>query len=166
MTEAQEQTRFVEKVCPRCKSLRREQAFPSTPFKDHLNKIYTPLNSAGKEIRLLKIASGLEDEPLNFSLKPVSLNDARHTALSYCWGDANDRVDITVNGQNISVTRNLENALRHMRNVDQGTVVWADAICINQQDVAEKNVQVGAMGDIYSKGMLDSMWGCYLLMQL
>ena len=157
MTEAQEQTGFVEKVCPRCKSLRREQAFPSTPFKDHLDKIYTPLNSAGKEIRLLKIASALDYEPLNCSLEPVSLNDACYTALSYCWGDATDRVDITVNGQTISVTRNLENALRHMRNVDQGTVVWADAICINQQDAAEKNVQVGVMGDIYSKGMPDSM---------
>jgi hypothetical protein len=155
MAEAQEQTRFAEKVCPRCKSLRREQAFPSTTFKDHLDKIYTPLNSAGKEIRLLKIASGPEDGPLHCSLEPVSLNDARYTALSYCWGDANDRIAITVNGQTISVTRNLENALRHMRNLDQGMVVWADAICINQQDAAEKNVQVGAMGDIYSKGMPD-----------
>ena len=157
MSEAQEQTRFVEKECKRCKSLIREQAFPSTPFKDNLDKIYTPLDSAGKEIRLLKIASALEYEPLNCSLEPVSLNDACYTALSYCWGDANDRVDIAVNGQNISITRNLESALRHMRNVDQDTVVWADAICINQQDDAEKNVQVGAMGDIYSKGMPNSM---------
>lgn len=153
MTEAQEQMMFVQKKCPRCKSLRREQAFPSTPFKDNLDKIYTPLNSAGKEIRLLKIASALDYEPLNCSLEPVSLNDACYTALSYYWGDANDRVDITVNGQTISITRNLESALRHMRNVDRDTVVWADAICINQQDNAEKDVQVGAMDDIYSKGM-------------
>jgi hypothetical protein len=157
MTEAQEQTKFVEKVCPRCKSLTREQAFPSTPSKGHLDKIYTPLSSTGKEIRLLKIASGVENEPLDCSLEPVSLNDARYTALSYCWGDAKDRVDIIVNGQKMSVTRNLENALRHMRNVDQGKIVWADAICINQQDSAEKNIQVGAMGDIYSKGMPDSI---------
>lgn len=158
MAEVQAQKTLVEKVCPRCNSKRSEQLFPSTPFNDHLDKIYTPFKSVEKEIRLLKISSGLEDDPLRCSLEPIALDgDARYTALSYCWGDADDRVDITVNGQNISVTRNLENALKCMRRLDQDIVVWADALCINQQDTAEKNVQVGLMGKIYSSGMRKSM---------
>jgi hypothetical protein len=153
MTENQGQKKFVEKLCPRCKNIWIEEGLPSTPFNDHLNKIYTPLESVEKKIRVLNISSGLEDEPLSCSLEPISLDDdARYTALSYCWGDANDRADISVNGQNISVTRSLENALRHMRPVNQHTIVWADALCINQQDVAEKSVQVRMMGAIYSKG--------------
>jgi Heterokaryon incompatibility protein (HET) len=137
------------------------QEFPSTASNADLDKIYAPLESVKREIRLLKTISGLEDEPLRCSLEVISLEDnARYSALSYCWGDANDRVNITVNEQNISVTKTLENALRRIRNVNQNTVVWADAICINQQDAAEKSVQVGMMGDIYSNGMRKSIKGC------
>jgi Heterokaryon incompatibility protein (HET) len=28
--------------------------------------------------------------------------------------------------------------------------MWADAICINQEDISERNAQVRLMGDIYS----------------
>jgi hypothetical protein len=161
MTDVQAQVKFVDKVCPRCKAIRREQEFPSTASNADLDKIYAPLESVKREIRLLKTISGLEDEPLRCSLEVISLEDnARYSALSYCWGDANDRVNITVNGQNISVTKTLENALRRIRNVNQNTVVWADAICINQQDAAEKSVQVGMMGDIYSNGMRKAIKGC------
>ena len=156
----------AQQKCPRCNGIRREQEFPSTLFNDDLDKIYTPLKSIKNEIRLLKISPGLEEEPLRCSLEPISPDDnARYTALSYCWGDAKDRADITVNGWCISVTRNLENALRHMRNVDQDTIVWADAICINQQDATEKSVQVRLMGNIYSNGMRKSIKECPLLIQ-
>jgi hypothetical protein len=166
MAEVQAQQKFVEKVCPRCNGIRREQEFPSTLFNNYLDKIYTPLKSIKNEIRLLKISPSLEEEPLRCSLEPISLDDnARYTALSYCWGDANDRADITVNGRCISATRTLENALRRMRDVDQDTVVWADAICINQQDATEKSVQVRLMGDIYSNGMSKSIKECPLLIQ-
>jgi hypothetical protein len=166
MAGVQAQQKFVEEVCPRCNSVRRKQEFPSTPFNDHLDKVYSPLKSIGNEIRLLKISSGLEDEPLMCILEPISLDgDVLYTALSYCWGDANNRADIKVNGQSVSVTISLENALRRIRNVAQDTMVWADAICINQQDMAEKSVQVSMMGSIYSKGVLRSMKGVFLANQ-
>jgi hypothetical protein len=166
MAEVQAQQKFVEKVCPRCNNVRREQELASTSFNDYLDKVYTSLKSIENEIRLLKIHPGLENEPLICSLEPISLDsDAPYTALSYCWGDANDRADIIINGQSVSVTRNLENALRRIRNVDHVAVVWADAVCINQQDAAEKSVQVGMMGSVFSKGVLSSMKGCYLLIR-
>jgi hypothetical protein len=164
MTDVLAQVKFVDRVCPQCKTLRREQEFPSTRSNADLDKIYTPFKSVKKEIRLLKTISGLKDGPLRCFLEVISLDDnAQYTALSYCWGDSNDRVNIMVNGQKISVTKNLENALSRIWNVDQNTVVWADAICINQQDVDEKSVQVGMMGDIYSNGMRKAIKGCYLL---
>jgi phage FluMu protein Com len=154
MAEVQAQKKYIEKVCPRCKSARLEENFPSAPFNEHLDQIYTPLVSAQKEIRILKIYPGLTEEPLRCSLQPASLDDARYSALSYCWGDGNDRRDIAVNGRIISVTKNLENALRHLKNRAQDVAIWADAICINQQDLAEKSIQVGMMGNIYSKGKI------------
>lgn len=44
----------------------------------------------------------------------------------------------------------LETALRHMRDSSRPMTVWADALCINQQDVEERNAQVQMMGKIYS----------------
>jgi hypothetical protein len=52
-----------------------------------------------------------------------------------------------------------------MRDVDRNTVVWADALCINQQDATEKSVQVRLMGDIYANGMLKSAKESPLLIQ-
>jgi hypothetical protein len=54
--------------------------------------------------------------------------------LPYSSGNANDRTDITINGQSVSVTMKLENAWRRMKNVGEDKLAWADAICINQQD--------------------------------
>ena len=44
--------------------------------------------------------------------------------------------------------------------VDSGELLylWADAICINQGDVGERNSQVSLMGDIYSKAQ--TVWVC------
>jgi hypothetical protein len=71
-------------------------------------------------------------------------------ALSYVWGDEDDTRDIIVDGYTVNVTANLEAALRHIRDGKRPVRVWADALCINQLDDAEKNVQVGQMGRVYS----------------
>ena len=166
MAKFQAQQKLVESVCPRCNSIRREREFPPTPFYDYLDEIYAPLKLTKDQIRLLKVSPGLTEEPLRCSLERIPLNSKAHyTALSYCWGDANDRANITVNGQDISVTRNLASALKRMRNVNQNTLVWADALCINQQDVTERSVQVGLMRDIYVNGIRISIKGRSLLMQ-
>lgn len=82
--------------------------------------------------------------------------------LPYSSGDANDRTDIMVNGQSVSVTMKLENAWRRTKNVGEDKLAWADAICINQQDAAEKSVQVSMMWSIYSKDVLTFMKGLIL----
>ena len=59
------------------------------------------------------------------------------SALSYTWGDATDPSRVTVVSGNdgdsyIPVTRNLEDALRHVRSAWVDVVLWVDAICIDQ----------------------------------
>ncbi|CZR69412.1 uncharacterized protein PAC_19312 [Phialocephala subalpina] len=62
-----------------------------------------------------------------------------YTALSYVWGLSTELRHIVVNGCSFYVTPNLDSVLRHIRD-DKGIIkVWADAICINQQDVEERN---------------------------
>lgn len=97
--------------------------------------------------------SGTFDSEIQCELHTVSLDEnPSFIALSYCWGDVKSPNYMSVNGHKISVATSLELALRHMRHVDNDVILWADAICINQQDDDEKAVQVTMMGDIYAKG--------------
>lgn len=104
-----------------------------------------------------------EDAVLNLELHNVSLsNPPSYIALSYTWGDANDTLDITCNDQFLHVTRTLAQtvytvlcavAASSTPLYDEGEDVWfwIDGLCINQEDVEEKNTQVRLMADIYSK---------------
>lgn len=120
--------------------------------------IYSPLHRGRKEIRLLEIVS-VEPE-IAFKTHVISLHDEPvFTALSYVWGYPPTWVDVTVDGAKISVTENLTNAVKDIHSLwaqqlPQITLdfkrIWADAICINQQDVVEKGFQVPLMREIYS----------------
>ena len=126
-------------------------------------QIYTPLDKSRREIRLLKIIS--VDPEITCHLSTISLDEASSRtdpyfyALSYVWGDANDRKPITVNGIAHSIATNLNEALKYAHFhwqaafQDHATLsywLWADALCINQSDDQEKNYQVPLMKEIYS----------------
>lgn len=72
-----------------------------------------------------------------------------YDALSYVWGDPTRRRPIIVGRQVFQATENLEMALRSLRDRTKPQVFWIDAICINQNNVAERNEQVQMMGHIY-----------------
>jgi hypothetical protein len=77
-----------------------------------------------------------------------------YVALSYTWGDPTKTKEIFVNGKSVQVTVNLEHALRILRNklpMRVGVRLWVDALCVNQADVEEKNLQVQRMRDIYKQ---------------
>lgn len=72
-----------------------------------------------------------------------------YTALSYVWGETSNLRNIQVDASQVWVTKNLETALRCIRDKEYALLVWADAICINQTDIPEKGAQVRQMGLIY-----------------
>lgn len=51
----------------------------------------------------------------------------------------------------VPVTRNLDEALRRFRYKHKETVVWVDAVCIDQSNTEERGHQVGIMGKIYRR---------------
>lgn len=73
-----------------------------------------------------------------------------YTALSYVWGDATDTRTILVNEAPVEVTANLHAALSDLQDEKRVLRLWADALCINQQDDEEKSRQVMMMGRIYT----------------
>jgi hypothetical protein len=69
--------------------------------------------------------------------------------LSYCWGLPDFTQTIIINGCQFKVTATLENALKACRAFG-AWAVWASQICINQEDIQERNSQVQLMRNIYS----------------
>lgn len=111
---------------------------------------YTPLQK-GRKIRVLELAPGEGGWPLEVELVNLDLDeDPEYSALSYVWGSATDRTKIKCNGCETEVTKNLAEALRHLRHESESRYLWVDALCINQQDVEEKGHQVAMMKDIYA----------------
>jgi hypothetical protein len=84
-----------------------------------------------------------------------------YAALSYVWGDdPSDRL-IYINGLEFKVRTNLEAALRSLAKdqLFQGNFkIWIDALCINQDDLDERSVQVTKMKDIYTKAWNVVAW--------
>lgn len=58
----------------------------------------------------------------------------------------------------IAVTKNRLSALRYLRRSREHRPLWADAICINQHDLAERSTQVALMGDIYQTANSVTVW--------
>ncbi|KAK5719367.1 hypothetical protein LTR15_007890 [Elasticomyces elasticus] len=118
--------------------------------------LYTPLDSKKSQIRLLYINESpcCSEAAICCDLYKVSLDDdPEFAALSHCWGDAKDTVEICLAGCTTLVTRNLANAFRRLRDMPQESF-WADAICVNQEDLDERGQQVRLMVDIYSSATM------------
>jgi len=108
---------------------------------------YEPLEGEDA-FRLLILQPDAGNEPLQCTLQTSTLGATPFEAISYVWGpDVRDH-EITCEGRTIPVTRNLWTVLRHVRS-DHPRVLWADSICINQDDRKEKEDQVAMMGHIY-----------------
>ncbi|KAI1329926.1 heterokaryon incompatibility protein-domain-containing protein [Xylariaceae sp. FL0255] len=121
---------------------------------------YKSLNTERSETRVVALAPGTsKDELLSCTIRTISLDEnSSFEALSYVWGDASITKLIHVNGEQLSATANLDAALRASRLPCKPRTLWVEAICINQQDIAEKNVQVPRMDKIYSGASPVIVW--------
>lgn len=116
---------------------------------------------SGRQIRLLQITSTKPE--IVCRLEVVSLEDEpAYSALSYVWGDPAITRTVLVNGERVNVTTNLASALehapKHLEGANVAPRLWADALCINQDDPNEKNHQVPFMKDIYSQAEIVICW--------
>ena len=130
---------------------------------DH-KTLYEPLEVSKHQIRMLKVNQLDFDEDgftsLHCSLVVTSLDDnSEYDALSYTWGDPDDLENIYVNSHVFPVRRNLFDALCTLKQSGnlQGHI-WADAVCINQEDINERNQQVQMMTRIYTQAQTVRIW--------
>lgn len=122
--------------------------------------VYRPLDATHKSIRLLRIRPS-ENERIHCDLEVVALEDLKHNyvALSYAWGTAEHDNAILVNGHEFDVSSNLFDFLSSLvATGDHRLFYWIDQICINQNDVCEKESQVAMMHLVYSSASETIIW--------
>ncbi|KAG1865502.1 heterokaryon incompatibility protein-domain-containing protein, partial [Suillus subalutaceus] len=119
-------------------------------------------------IRLLRIGKFVST--LQYDLIEVNLeNNPVYDALSYTWhlgkqSSTRSGVDsefggsINCNGMKLDVTANLRDGLLRLEQFRQETLIWIDAICINQQDLQERSAQVNMMGRIFRSARTVVVW--------
>lgn len=128
---------------------------PTTPFS------YNAFTD-DDEIRLIAIHPGKFGTPVKCTIFHAWLSQKlEYEALSYTWGDDQDRRTIIYtdgivsNGANsitaLRVTPNCCSALQRLRRIKEFRLVWIDAICIYQQDLEERSSQVLMMSRIFNE---------------
>lgn len=120
---------------------------------------YAPLTSA-REFRLFTLHPGSDGDVVAGHMEHVGFGQAFRSfeALSYVWGGTDNCANMLVDDACVSVTKSLEAALRRLRFPDRPRVLWADYICINQNDVEERNHQVAMMASIYNSAKAVLVW--------
>ncbi|KUJ18513.1 HET-domain-containing protein [Mollisia scopiformis] len=109
---------------------------------------YTPLSA--RQIRLLHLAPGKNPDPLKISFTASSIDNLPdYQALSYTWDSPAVKHYVLCDAKIISVTCNLMSALCQLRHESKEQVLWTDALCIDQNDAAERGSQVALMRQIY-----------------
>ncbi len=114
-----------------------------------------------QDIRILRLEPGYFDDPLVCSLEPLTFGRhfRKYEALSYAWGDSNKTHTLLTPSQSVlGVTSNLHGALHHLRSRRRAIYIWIDALCINQESLAERSQQVSMMGKVYSAAYKVTAW--------
>jgi hypothetical protein len=130
------------------------------PFKEQPYPTYQPLDKSQDSIRLCKLLPGEGNDPIQCELfhDHISAQRGVYSALSYTWGEDLEQKWILLNGKPYHVQPSLRQALQALRRSNEEMLLWVDAICINQSEVAERNHQVSLMGDIYRSAKSVLLW--------
>lgn len=158
--------RRVYLKCAHCRERVKEQALGTTNATKAGNIaaqqsrkvfVYEPLPSFDS-FRLVKLHAGAHCDQLSGEIVLARLGaHPPYSALSYLWGNHNEEVPLIMNSQTLHIKRNLASALEGI----QGTVtqyIWVDAICIDQHNDLERNMQVARIGDIYRGASSVIVW--------
>ena len=112
---------------------------------------YEPLAADDGSFRLLELElADRVDDSIKAKLRNANLNNKldRFAALSYMWGTPGDRVTITLDRKDFFVQANLSRFLRQIRRFGYSNI-WVDAICVDPNNISEREQQVGLTQRIY-----------------
>ena len=89
---------------------------------------------------------------------PSDATSLGYSCLSYVWGTDAPTRRIRLNGSPYWIRRNLWDFLVFARERHCSTWFWIDALCIDQENVTERNHQVQQMGQIFPQAEKVFAW--------
>jgi hypothetical protein len=112
-----------------------------------------------QSIRILTLRSGEGDDPLEGNLDSVDIEETGdYEALSYVWSSTVRQRTLLCQGVRIGLTESLFQALLRTRLPNTDRRIWADQICIDQDDLKDRSHQVQFMNSIYKKAKRILVW--------
>ncbi|PMD12034.1 hypothetical protein NA56DRAFT_587853 [Hyaloscypha hepaticicola] len=118
---------------------------------------------------MLELHAGELSDPLVGTLVPQPIDSEPYEAVSYVWGGLPTET-MLVDGTPVPITANLKRALKafrprppsltegHARGNSRRRRLWADSVCINQDDMSERLSQVELMGRIFASASRVLAW--------
>jgi hypothetical protein len=111
------------------------------------------------QIRIVDILPGSGSDPIALQCRVINLQgDHVFEALSYVWGDVHYKITVNISGYSINITEFLYAAFQQLRHPQNRRALWADQVCINQDDERERSHQVGLMRAIYERCSQCLIW--------
>lgn len=127
--------------------------------------------STEHSIRTLDLQPGLPGSIIQIEIQEHDVNDCPpFSALSYSWSDANGngmlcelihcrgKAKRPEAWRELLVTKNCLAALNRLRHAQEVLTLWVDAICIDQSNGREKDVQIPLMREIYTSADQVVLW--------
>ncbi|KXS99040.1 hypothetical protein AC578_6948 [Pseudocercospora eumusae] len=136
--------------------------------RDASEHLYTPLRDW--QIRLLRLRPGHYGSPLIADLQVADLlhdegvllhasqERVFYDSLSHCWGPQDFLCPLLLRDGTFPITRSVHDALQRIRCNNRDRYLWVDAVCINQENDAEKSQQVSKMLTIFKKASRVIIW--------
>jgi hypothetical protein len=112
-----------------------------------------------RQIRLLRILRRKPGHGLQCELVHVDLdNRPGFEAISYTWRRQNSTENIILDGRRLAVTLAVYEIAKYLQSFTKEKFLWIDAVCINQPDMDEKNIQVPLTKDIFLHAFRVILW--------
>ena len=106
---------------------------------------YNPLDLSKQSLRLVRLLKGQFAADIQCEIFQTWLYQAGgpvpYEALSYTWGSMGKRAKITVDSCVMHITKNLHEALQHLRLIDEDRILWVDAISIDQDNIKNGDIK-------------------------
>lgn len=122
--------------------------------------LHRPLEDANTT-RFLRLLPRHQSEYLSVELFHGNLAQRpvlQYEALSYTWGEPLPTKTILCNGLPFELRENAYNFLDQLCRPHSVRVVWMDCICIDQNNIREREQQVGIMHTIYQLPAAVIVW--------
>ena len=120
--------------------------------------LYTYESLPPGHIRLLQVIS-LRRSRIRCELRAFEINtEEKWHALSYVWGDETPECEIFLNKRRHLIRPNLLAALKAIHRNKGFMWIWMDAICIDQDNPAEKSEHIPRMDEIFSQAECVYLW--------